>query len=83
MKEFKVLYDNNQIVTASKECMERMGFKKGKTTLRHTSAGEVKVTEYHTTHKTLSIKEGEYRKVFVYPNGHMVYNGMSTIHFTK
>lgn len=69
--KYDVLYDNGAHVTASKECRERMGFKKGKT------VGDM--TEWHTTHKTVSVKDGDYRRAHVYPNGHNVLDGSSSI----
>lgn len=76
---YKILYDNGEICTASPECFNRMGFKKGKTFTKHILGKDVTFTEYHTTHKTVSVKDGEYRRAFVYPNGHMVLDGSSSV----
>jgi hypothetical protein len=78
-----ILYDNGELVTASKECRDRMGFKKGKTFIRNLYLGGksvgVTITEWHTTHKTVSVNDGEYRRAYIYPNGHKVLDGSSSI----
>lgn len=76
MRKVNILYDNGERCTATKECFDRMGFKKGKSYVR----GDICFTEYHTTHKTISIKDGEYRRAFVYPNGHMSMDGSSSVY---
>lgn len=84
MFKHKILFDNGEIVTASNECFDRMGFKKGKTYERDMLIGDrvetITTTEYHTTHKVISVREGEYRRAFQYPNGHLVYDGSSSVY---